>query len=48
MDGDYVVTAKSGRKRMQKMIDMEELEKGNIMIAEFIKQLMTNLNHKQL
>lgn len=36
MDGDYVVTAKSGRKRMQKMIDMEELEKGNIMIAEFM------------
>ena len=36
MDGEYVATAKSGRKTMQKMINMENIEKGNIMIAEFM------------
>ena len=36
MDGEYVATAKSGRKTMQKMINMENIEKGNILIAEFM------------
>ena len=36
MDGEYVATAKSGRKTMQKMINMENIEKGNIMIAKFM------------